>query len=96
MIVHFRCPHNRELDRAVHARLRGKPARYPSSRSLSPLPSFDRGSCGSVLYRLTWNTRRWPHHDSRLGQKAIVNMTRTKLSAVGFRLSSACPCPSAT
>ena len=34
-----------------------------------------------MLYHLTWNTRRRPHQDSHLGQKAILSKTRTKFSA---------------
>ena len=44
--AHVRCPQNRELDRAEHGCHRKRPASYPSSCSLSPLPSFDGGSMG--------------------------------------------------
>ena len=64
---------NRELDGAVHARLRRRPARYPSLCSHSPLPSS----------RLPPRTEGHPQQD-------------TNKAAAGFRLSSACPCPSAT
>ena len=43
--------------------------------------AFDRGLNASVLCHFKWNSRRRPHQDSRLGQKAIPGKTRTNISA---------------